>query len=448
MKKRFAVRFLALMLACLFLAGCVPAQVDPEPDTDSTQSNLPQGEDSVALAVPEYPSFLSFEDHEGEMARWEELPEELLAAINVFSAETTKELLKAEYENSLYSPLSLYLALSMLSESAGGETREQILSLLSTDIESLRSGIGPLYRMLYMDNEYCKRMAANSLWLPLNEEFGVKEDFLSTLANDYYAEIYRTDFGTEQSAEDIAGWISEHTGGKLGGDPANFETLPFPDTAMILYNTLYYKDEWIDRFDEEKTEADTFLTADGKKVTCDFMNRTYGSHGLDIGENYTSTYVALKEGTMQFILPEEGVTPYDILMDSERMARIFAGTDAKDNIYGRIDFSVPKFEYSDKLDLIDTLSDLGVTDAFSRENADFSPASDWSPLFVSRVRQESNIAIDENGVEAAAFTEIAYVGGGMPKDYGEIILDRPFIYIIYSRYQIPMFIGVVNDPTA
>ncbi|MBQ3109261.1 MAG: serpin family protein, partial [Clostridia bacterium] len=158
--------------------------------------------------------------------------------------------------------------------------------------------------------------------------------------------------------------------------------------------------------------------------------------------------VALKEGTMQFILPEEGVTPYDILMDSERMARIFAGTDAKDNIYGRIDFSVPKFEYSDKLDLIDTLSDLGVTDAFSRENADFSPASDWSPLFVSRVRQETNISIDEKGVEAAAFTEIAYAGAAMPKDYGEIILDRPFIYIIYSRYQIPMFIGVVNDPTA
>ena len=116
-----------------------------EPDTDSTQSNLPQGEDSVALAVPEYPSFLSFEDHEGEMARREELPKELLAAINGFAAATSSKLLRAEYENSLYSPLSLYLALSMLSESAGGETREQILSLLSTLIRDTSSADNSIF---------------------------------------------------------------------------------------------------------------------------------------------------------------------------------------------------------------------------------------------------------------------------------------------------------------
>lgn len=448
MRKRFSVRVLSMLFVCLLFAGCAPAQLDPEPCIDDGTSPLPKGSDSIALAVPEYPPFLSFEDYEGERERREEIPEELLESINVFSAKTSSKLLRAEVENALYSPASLYFALSMLSESAGGETREQILSLLNTDIDSLRSGIGTIYRAVYTDNEYCKRQAANSLWLPMAEEFVVKDAFFDTLSTDYYAEIYRTEFGTEQSAEDIADWIADHTGGKLGGDPANFQTLPFPDTAMILYNTLYYKDEWIGRFDENKTKEDTFLTAEGKEVTCDFMNRTYGSHGINYGENYSSVNIALKEGTMQFILPDEGVTPYDILMDNERMTRIFTDTDPVENMYSEVVFSVPKFDYSDKLDLMDALSELGVTDAFSREKADFSPASDWTPLFVSRVRQETNIAIDENGVEAAAFTEIAYAGAGMPEGRGEMILDRPFLYIIYSRYQLPMFIGVVNDPTA
>ena len=42
------------------------------------------------------------------------------------------------------------------------------------------------------------------------------------------------------------------------------------------------------------------------------------------------------------------------------------------------------------------------------ESADFSGISDQKPLGLSDVVQEVHIGIDENGVEAAAFTEILW----------------------------------------
>lgn len=453
MQKRFGIRFLALVLTLAIFTGCIPAQDTPDiPQNQSEEqkelNSLPKGAESVSLAHPEYPSFLSYKDFEGEQERREELSETLLACISDFCGATASKLMPAEQENALYSPLSLYFALSMLAESAGGETRQQALDLLGTDLESLRAELAPIWRSLYCDNEYCKRQAANSLWLPLEDGFEAKREFLDTLSSDYYAEIYKTQFGTEQSALDISNWIAEHTGAKLGGNPADFTTAPFPDTAMILYSTLYYKDEWVDRFDKAKTAPDTFHTASGETVTCDFMNRTYGSHGMEYGQNYSSLQVQLKEGSIQFVLPNEDVTPYDILGDANRMKQIISHTDEVESIYGEVIFSLPKFDYKDTIDLSESLQELGLTDAFDPETADFSPVSDQLPLFISKARQEATIAIDENGVEAAAFTELAYAGAGMPTSSGKMILDRPFLYIIYGRNSLPMFIGVVNDPTA
>ena len=57
------------------------------------------------------------------------------------------------------------------------------------------------------------------------------------------------------------------------------------------------------------------------------------------------------------------------------------------------------------------------------------------------------MAIDENGVEASAFTEIGMAGSALPVDRAEMILDRPFIFTITDRNGVVMFMGVINDPT-
>jgi serpin B len=88
---------------------------------------------------------------------------------------------------------------------------------------------------------------------------------------------------------------------------------------------------------------------------------------------------------------------------------------------------------------------LNIHSAFRRD-ADFSGITDGI-AFISGIKQETCISIDENGVEASAFTNIAYAGSAMPEDNAEMILNRPFIYGIIAPRGTLLFIGVCGNPS-
>ena len=231
-------------------------------------------------------------------------------------------------------------------------------------------------------------------------------------------------------------WIKEKTNGTLAP-----EMELDPETMLSIINTLYLKDEWTDRFDKNSTADGTFTKANGEKVTCSFMN-AIKNQGFMRGENYTASMVSMKNfGSKWFILPDEGVSTDDILSSSETLEEILTG---ETNGYGMVTFSIPKFEFTSKFNLAEALKSLGMDHALDSES-DYSVISDLSS-FISAVKQETYIAIDEVGVEASAFTQIDYCGAGMPQDNAELILDRPFIYII--KGSTPLFMGVINDPSA
>lgn len=90
------------------------------------------------------------------------------------------------------------------------------------------------------------------------------------------------------------------------------------------------------------------------------------------------------------------------------------------------------------------LRDMGVKEAFE-EQADFSAMSD-EPAFISRIKQETHIGVNEDGVEAAAYTEIAMAGAGLPEGRHVLDFNRPFLFGIISDQGIPLFLGVCNNP--
>ena len=94
------------------------------------------------------------------------------------------------------------------------------------------------------------------------------------------------------------------------------------------------------------------------------------------------------------------------------------------------------------------LSALGLNLSFSPA-ADFSGMSDM-PACISSVLQESFIGVDENGVEAAAYTMInmratAYLPQQLERL--DFHLTRPFFYAIESFDGTVLFIGTVTNPT-
>ncbi|MDR1589641.1 MAG: serpin family protein [Oscillospiraceae bacterium] len=398
------------------------------------------------VAAPVYPKGIAFEDFDArrELRDLNPVNDNTVNAVNQFSYNTAAQILTESGTNACYSPLSLYYALALAAVGAEGPTQEELLVLLGAgDITQLSEQCGNLYRVLYTDNEISKLKIANSLWLD-NEVDGQKvsfrDSFTENAAANFYASLFTADFADVSAGKAMGKWVSDNTDGTLSPE---FQT--DAQQLMSILNTVYFYDQWIDRFDASKTEEDTFYPEDGEESVCDFMNRTYVSHGFSKGDGYIRSSLSLKaNGSMVFILPDEGVSVADLLSSPQKLEEIFTQGEGKN---GKVIWSVPKFGYGSSFDLIDTLKGLGVTSAFSLESADFSGITD-APAFISGVKQETHISIDENGVEASAFTKIDYAGSAMPEDQAEMILNRPFIYGITAGNGTLLFVGVCMNPLA
>lgn len=444
MKRKLLALTLAFLLA---LTACTPSgQADtPEEKTDTPISSEGQKNPLVSLlgnkvspaAKPDYPKGISFDDYEGKREIWAKYPlsDELEESVGAFSARAASLALGGTEENALFSPVSLWFALALCAESARGETRTALLDALGLT-EEVGQSAKILYNNLYKKNKIGELKLSTSLWV--NGAFPVNQDFLDQAAQEFYAHSYLCDFSAPATGKAMGDWLDEATGGLLGGQALETD----PETLMTLFSAIYYSDQWIDEFNEDKNTTGDFHNIDGTVSQAEYMNRTYGSHGYWSGDGYLFTTLSLKNGgAMYLILPDEGMTPGDLLADTDTLAEILSG--GAERGHGEVIVQVPKFEISDSLDLKPVLNGLGAGIVFDGEKADFSNLSQ-AALGLSGVKQEATLSIDEKGVTAAAFTQIDYAGAALPEGRAELILDRPFLFAVVTS-GVPLFVGAVNE---
>ena len=279
-------------------------------------------EGATLLAGAVYPESLDYEDFDGRSAVWTEnqTSDETKTALNSFAYAAAAKVLGGSPDSGCFSPLSLYQTLAVVTSGAGGETRDQLLSLLGqSDLDTLADQAGKLYRVNYQDNAVNILRIANSLWLDETDSLGApvnyNMDWVIRASADYYADVYAAEFDNAETAEALGTWIAEKTGGMLHPSP---ETLGFdPNTVMAIVNTLWYKTQWAEKFDEASTDQADFTTDAGQTVTCDFMHRTELGGQAIVTDEYTKSSLYLERGRMIVVLPNEGVKVDDLLTEVE-----------------------------------------------------------------------------------------------------------------------------------
>ena len=161
------------------------------------------------------------------------------------------------------------------------------------------------------------------------------------------------------------------------------------------------------------------------------------------GEDYTVVSVSMDEGEMIFVLPKEGIK-LSKLTKEKSLNEILALVTGDDMEEGKVSISIPKYEVSYNMseNLKDTLETLGAKKMFSDE-------CEWAILDnapATYIMQEVKFIVDENGVEAAAATAITATYGIDESTIDlEIVLDRPFMYILMKE-DVPLFIGTIYNP--
>jgi serpin B len=215
---------------------------------------------------------------------------------------------------------------------------------------------------------------------------------------------------------------------------------------MVLVNAIHLKLPWANPFDPSSTQAGSFTRADGTVVSPSFMNKTLTTPYADDG--YAQIVgLPLSGGDLSVViaLPHEGTTlqAYESALSTGSAALAQPGSTSD------ITLSIPKVTFtSPTFSLRPALEAMGMQVAFT-PSADFTGMYPGGGLYVSDVLQETTIAMQETGVEAAAATAVLIGTFLAETPTASVIVNRPYLVAIVD---VPtgaiLFLGQIEDPTA
>ena len=348
-----------------------------------------------------------------------------------------------EGENTLISPLSVLYALAMTTNGADGETLTQMEKVLGMDVDKLNS-----YMLAYLDllpeSKDYKMSLANSIWFKDDPNFAVEQSFLQTNADYYGAGAYKAAFD-EGTRNDINNWVKEHTDGMI---PEIIDEIP-DEAIMYLVNALAFDAKWADEYEEHQIREGRFTMEDGTRQDVDMMHsEEYTYLEDDMATGFIKYY---KDRKYAFVamLPNEGVSVSQYvgsltgehlreLLNNPQDVTVFA--------------SIPKFETEYDIEMSEVLQEMGMTDAFDWQVADFSRLGtynvDGMNICISRVLHKTFISVSEQGTRAGAATAVEMVAEGAMEivEFKEVVLDRPFVYMLIDcETSLPFFIGTMMN---
>ena len=322
-------------------------------------------------------------------------------------------------ENFIVSPLSYRAALLLALEGAGGETESQLLRALGFETKAdAKAWYGAVResvdRFDAVKETGFKYRVLSSVWNNADMTGDFRAEYVRAAQEKYGAEI-RCEKALEIT-DAVNNWCSEATDGLIPAIAADLS-----ESACVLVNAVYLKTAWKDAFEEYLTCREEFTCADGCTAYKDMMKAKDRYRYFE------------DEDSKLVVVPLRGGLYFVAVLgdDSDWMEQYAAAR------YDDVDLWLPKLDTESdfgKETLLGYLAERGAADAFSPTNAACSGMSETA-WYIQSMLQKARIKTDEDGLEAAAVTAIAYALGAASTDYiephyKEFHADRPFTYYI------------------
>lgn len=368
-----------------------------------------------------------------------QISDEYSQAVNNFSVSLLSTVYADSFKgkNIVLSPFSLSRNLSVLTEGASGNTKEELLTALGGEVvlNDARAALGEL---LYADKSVILQ-CADALWV--DWKFTLKQSFYDRVTSHYGVEV--ASLPEKDPKDTINQWISDNTNGKIR-DLLKAKDLN-DTTAMVLVNAIYFEADWESPFDVLKTERKDFYTGTST-VAADMMvsNYLHDTRKTDTYENAKIYYGT--SGKKYFYLDLYKPTTISV----EEFLNSYCSTALTEiSEMQRGALEMPRFHFNSEVDLIPSLKSMGITDVFEKERSKLTEMTEREDdiLWVEMIKQKAGIKTDEEGTTAYAAT-VSAVGGAtsIPDDSPDVVLDNPFVYFIRGGNGLILFAGVVHNP--
>jgi serpin B len=371
---------------------------------------------------------------------------ELVANNNRFAFDLFHAIAQGE-DNIFFSPFSISTALAMTYAGARGDTAEQMANVLRYTLPQAQ--LHPAFNILNLhlmdtdDEKGFELVLANAIWG--QEEIAFRQEFLDLMATNYDAGMrlvnFQSETGRRAAGERINQWASDATAGRISDlvNPDIFTEL----TRLVLINAITFDGLW--EFPFEDTRKASFMLLNGTTTNVPLMQRR-ASTVYAAGENWQAAELSYQgeRAYMLIILPaEDHFEEFVRELDAALVAEIEAAMRLTE-----LALYLPRFSYETDLTLSEPLNNMGMPQAFSENEADFSGIAESPPnLYISHILHKVYLEVDENGTEAAAATAIEIEVGEENSKPEVMRVDRPFILLIRDMEQgAILFLGCIVNP--
>ncbi|KAM0900893.1 hypothetical protein ACQ4PT_020356 [Festuca glaucescens] len=246
--------------------------------------------------------------------------------------------------NLVYSPMSVYAALSLVATGARERTLEELLGVLCA---------------------------------PSRDALA---DHVRSLAGQALTDWSHTDGPRlEEAAKEINSWVAKSTN-KLIPSIIGQDALS-PLTDLVLANAIYFKGRWEEPFDKKNTKEDKFHRLDGTDVDVPFM-RGFGTHRISCHDGFKVLQLRYQRGWQLPAQPPAPVYSMCVFLPDARdgLWRLADKmSSSPDFLHQHLprsggvpvdDLRLPKFKLSFNKDMTSVLQELGLKEAFDLAKAD------------------------------------------------------------------------------
>ena len=328
---------------------------------------------------------------------------------------------KYKENNLIISPLSIFQAISLVTNGANGETQKELLKLLDDkEMDEINMMNSIILKKLKNNSSLEIANAIMSKLSPLNS-------FTNIAKNTYDSEILPL-----KNVNQVNKWCDKKTHGKISKIIDQLD----PATYLLVLNAVYFKGEWINQFEKDLTKKQVFYNFNKEEKNIDTMEIT----------KYFNYFEDSNLQAIELNFKKESISALIILPNKKLSINEFIEILDKDNDYyysiinnlkrNKVNLRLPKFEITYSKKLKEVLKMIGVNLPFEK-NADFSKIRSQNDIYINEIIHKTYLKVDEQGTEAAAVTMIEMLLGSAFQPEPEKIyfmhVNRPFLFILRNE---------------
>ncbi|KAJ8267217.1 hypothetical protein GJAV_G00139890 [Gymnothorax javanicus] len=418
-RKDMELHLLALLLLSLCRHG-LTAQNSPDTDT-AAPDTTPRASTTDGGS--------SSEHMEGDECTAQRLSPEAKRAVGAAILKLGLQLLgnletTPEQPNVIISPLSVSLALSQLALGASNDTEKLLLqSLMADSLPCYHQSLRGLIQ--HLRNSSVK--IATRVYL--DQGFLVKPDFIYQSLR-----MYDSEPAMLAGLEEINQWVKKATDGHM----TDFLSALPENLVLMLINAVYFKGEWVARFDPALTAKHRFYIDSKNMVAVDMMvGPKYPLSMMLDGELGAQVARFPFKGNMSLlvVMPMSGKVNVSTIAAKLNTTDLYARLPNERNMLVKL----PKFKLEFSQELEEALTCMGLKSLFLSPN--LSRITD-GPLVVSSVQHKSSMELHEEGAEASAATAVSTT-----RSHLSFSVNQPFLFaLLDDATQTPIFLGVIRNP--